>query len=350
MTDPSRPVDAAPTSPVQPGPVTPAGHDASQGEAAAMTPAPIAGAPAAEVVDVTTVAPSAATAGAAPAVDPAPPAAPPPAQPLPLPPQAPVSVAAGAPAAPPLPGMAAASVPGQPAPPPAGQPAPPPLVSRQDIAQAASAEFAEVTAFTRGVLARLDPTGWRGTIAVAASLAILVIGMQFLNAIIPVPARGSQPGTGPGPGTGGTVTTPGTPLELTSGVRIYPQAGWREEAREGPTVRLSNGEVALFVSVFPYTGNAAELFAIYVRDVLQGQAQQLNAPRPTVIQAGGGRVGVRGAFSGLFKDQTGAIEGQLTTMMLSNGTGIVFDARGLEGGVARAMRDLDVMVTTTEVR
>jgi hypothetical protein len=268
---------------------------------------------------------------------------------LPLPPAAPAGTVAPPGARPPAwPGVAAA--PGEAAPPPVAQPAPPPLLSRADIAQATTAEIAEVTAFTRGVLARLDPTGWRGTIAVAASLAVLVIGMQFLNAIIPVPTRGSQPGTGPGPGTGGTVTTPGTPLEIASGVRIYPQSGWREEAREGPTVRLSNGEVALFVSVFPFGGNAAELFSIYVRDVLQGQAQQLSPPNPAVIQAGGGRVGVRGAFSGLFKDQTGAIEGQLTTMMLGNGTGIVFDARGLEGGVARALRDLDVMFTTTEVR
>ena len=113
-------------------------------------------------------------------------------------------------------------------------------------------------------------------------------------------------------------------------------------------MRLQKGSVVLDVRVTQFTGDHVALLTAYVNQILQPDAQQLNVNGVTVVPING-RTGARATYLGLFNGVTGAVEGELTTLVSAGGVGVIVDAWGAQGSLTTAIDEVHVMVNTIEV-
>jgi hypothetical protein len=191
---------------------------------------------------------------------------------------------------------------------------------------------------TRSVMARFDPTGVRPTMLVAGVIVALFFGAQLVNAVLPAPGAGP----GPQPQPGGAVDI--GPL------RVSLAPGW--QAVDGPLgPRLARGSVAIDFQVDAFDGDAASLYRVFVEQALAPHATGFSATDPSLVQVGSGIAGARGAYAGVFGTgaSDGQVEGQLTVFVV-DGTGVVIDAWGPMGTLRPLLSDVELMISTIEVR
>ena len=100
----------------------------------------------------------------------------------------------------------------------------------------------------------------------------------------------------------------------------------------------------------PFEGDAAAL-AAEVRDELLGESlEQLSvSDRLTSIPLEGGAVGQRFTFVGIDADSGGAVEGEVTAVVSSEGQGVVFIGLAPEGLLAFIDGDLHTMIAAAAV-
>lgn len=214
-----------------------------------------------------------------------------------------------------------------------------------------------VAAQGRAVLARLDPTGWRPTITVAAVILALVFGVQIVNAALPVPS-GLQNGPG-NPSGPGTPSGPGSPIVVgNNNVVVYPRQGWSQLQLPSPQtsvdgLRLQKGAAVFDLRLFTIAGGtqantgASDLATYYVQAVLGPGASQLQTSTPQQVPVNG-VTGVRVTYLGNFNGVQQPIEGQVTAFV--RGTqGLVVDGWANQGQLSGAVDDIEQMIQTIEV-
>ena len=151
----------------------------------------------------------------------------------------------------------------------------------------------------------------------------------------------------------GALETPsGPPAGFPGVVVVRPLVGWaivgRAEANGWPFVRLTRGAGNLDVAVRRGEGavppGPVAYANRYLDEVLRPGVEQLSvAERLEPLTLDGDRRAVRFRYAGLVPDTRAPIEGEVTVVLTSTGTGVVFDAWAPEGllpyvvGDARAM-------------
>ena len=223
-----------------------------------------------------------------------------------------------------------------------GQPAPQSVAA----AEAAARDAAQQIAMRgRAWWGQLDPTGKRPTLLVAAALVALVIGSQFLNALVPV-SRG-----GGGGGGGGGQPAAGVPVAIGNGVWVTPPPGWVAVGTPVglPGVRFQRGATTVEVGIASFSASPHELLTAYVNQVLAPTAQDVKVSEPVNVRAGNGRPTARSIYTASFKDVGTAVDGELSTQV-ENGIGIVVNGYAPKGQLAGSLAEVHAFVDTIEVR
>jgi hypothetical protein len=194
---------------------------------------------------------------------------------------------------------------------------------------------------------QLDPTGKRPTLIVAAVLIVLVIGSQFLNALVPVSA-GADNGL---PGDAQRQPANGSPVDIGNGVRVTPPAGWvAVGAPVGlPGVRFQRGAITVEVGIAAFSASPRDLVLAYVNSVFAPAVQDVKVSAVSTGVAGNGRPTARATYAASFKDFGTAVEGELSGQVSPNGIGIVVNAYGPQGQLAGSLDDVHAFVDTIEV-
>ncbi len=233
-------------------------------------------------------------------------------------------------------------IPGAPPPPPAapGYGAPP----IGDLISSLGAQ-------SRVILSRLDPTGWRPTIAVAVVILSLFFGMQIVDGAIPIPGAPTNPG---GPVT---PSGPGNPIVVSNSVLVYPLGGWAQASTQGTNhVQLQKGAVVFDLYVFPVSNvsstSAASVLDAYVQQSLQQNSSQLQTTAKQQVAVNGvtgSRLGYVGNFGSL-----GVIEGEVTSFVrqspAAGSVAIVVDGWATQGQLSSGINEIEQMIQTVEVR
>jgi hypothetical protein len=138
-----------------------------------------------------------------------------------------------------------------------------------------------------------------------------------------------------------------TPVVILGNATITPAEGWEvaERFRDPEGVRLTTGTATLDAVGLPFDGSPEELFDDYLANVLTPQASQIHtAEQLEIVHLDIGFTAVRGFYFGVFGERNSSIEGELTTVLIPDGIGIVFDGWA-ETGSYRLVRDeVDTMV------
>jgi hypothetical protein len=199
---------------------------------------------------------------------------------------------------------------------------------------------------------QLDPTNRRPTIYVAIAIIALVIGSQFLNALVPIP-RGGVGGGGGGGGGGGQPGL-GNPVDIGNGVRVTPPAGWVPVGNPTglPGLKFQKGPILVEVGIASFTSSPKDLLVAYVNQILAPSAQDAKVSAAQTGTAGNGRPTARATYTGSFKEFGTAVEGELSTQVVTvgnTGIGIVVNAYGPQGTLAGSLTDVHTFVDTIEV-
>lgn len=227
-----------------------------------------------------------------------------------------------------------------PAPPPAAaQPLPPAAPPAPSAVAPAPVRSSILTSFRPPNWLSLDPGGWRGTIALAASLALLVFGTQIINAAIPAPGATRPSDLGEG-------------VTVSKRLVVHPVSGWKVDARLAnmPGVRLARGAASLDVRETTFTGGGGGKFlAAYVKEVIAPDSTQFDLVSVDNVVIGGRFNAVRATYVGQFKNVAGLVEGQMTGIVFDDGLAIVFDAWASQGTLAGSLPDVQRMIETMEI-
>jgi hypothetical protein len=234
---------------------------------------------------------------------------------------------------------------------PGGPPPPPPPAAPGYGAPPIGDLLSSLGAQSRVLLSRLDPTGWRPTIAVAAVILCLVFGMQIVDGAIPVPGAPTNPG---GPGT---PSGPGNPIVVADNVLVYPLAGWAQASTtDASHLQLQKGAVVFDLYVYPVSNvsstSAASVLDAYVQQSLRQNSSQLQVSATQQVAVNGvtgSRLGYVGNFANL-----GVIEGEVTSFIrqsqAAGSVDIVVDAWATQGQLASGVNDVEQMIQTVAVR
>ncbi len=225
----------------------------------------------------------------------------------------------------------------------------PPAVAAAEAAARAAA--AQMTLRGRAWLGQLDPTNRKPTLIVAGLLLALVLGSQFINALIPIPRSTGVPG---GPPNGGPQPGLGNPVDIGNGVRLTPPAGWVPVGNPAglPGVKFQKGATTVEVGIASFSASPKDLLVAYVNQVLAPSAQDAKVSAATTGNAGNGRPTARATYTGSFKDFGTAVEGELTTQVVTigqNGIGIVVNAYAPQGQLTGSLGDVHAFADTIEV-
>lgn len=144
---------------------------------------------------------------------------------------------------------------------------------------------------------------------------------------------------------------PQPPVDVAPGVRVAPAEGWvvADRFRDPPGVRLTTGSATLDVFAPAFPGSAAELFDAYVEQVLDPAAEQLSVGDPQEVVLASGLVAVRGGYVGVFSGVAAPVEGEVTAVVGSGGTTVVFDGWAGQGLLAQAVDEMREMIDGAEV-
>jgi hypothetical protein len=227
---------------------------------------------------------------------------------------------------------------------PVGEQAPSPAVAAAEATARDAA--AQITARGGAWWGQLDPTGKRPTIIVAIALVALVLGSQFLNALVPVSA-----GSGGG-GAGSQRPPAGAPVDIGNGIRVTPPAAWEPVATPMglPGVRFQRGACTTEVGIAGFDASPKDLLVAYVNQVLAPGTQNVNVSAAATGVGGNGRPIARATYTGASKDLGTAVEGEITTQVTPGGIGIIVNAYAPQGQLAGCLGEVHQFVDTIEVR
>jgi hypothetical protein len=145
----------------------------------------------------------------------------------------------------------------------------------------------------------------------------------------------------------------GRPVGVAGLVRIRPLSGWElvQRGRIGgiPLARLTRGSANLDVAAGRVEDDAVRLASGYVDGVLRDQLPTVSISRPSTVQLASGAAGVRFGYVGSGSGSSTPIEGQVTVVVTSVGTGVVFDAWAPEGLFSFALGDIQTMIDRAEI-
>jgi hypothetical protein len=183
-----------------------------------------------------------------------------------------------------------------------------------------------------------------------ALAVLLVVGVVSLGGLI---TTGETEETLAQTGVG---TDPGEerrkPVVVLGGVTITPLEGWEEAERfEGPEgVRLTKGAATLDAVGLPFQGTPEDLFDAYVSDVLSRDASQLqSAEQLEIVHLDVGFTAARGFYFGVFGERNAPIEGELTTVLIPDGIGIVLDGWAETGSYQLLRHEVNQMIQRMQV-
>jgi hypothetical protein len=165
-------------------------------------------------------------------------------------------------------------------------------------------------------------------------LAVVSLGGLFAAGAAEETLAEGDPGADPGPAARPSVVVVGT-------VTIMPLEGWEEAERfqDPEGIRLTKGTGTLDALGFSFQGSPEELFDEYVLNVLAPQASQIRTTEQLeIVHLDAGFTAVRGFYFGVFGERNASIEGELTTVLVPGGTGVVFDGWA-ETGSYQFVRD-----------
>ena len=145
----------------------------------------------------------------------------------------------------------------------------------------------------------------------------------------------------------------GRPLTVAGAVRVQPLTAWefagRYETAGVPGARLTRGSGNLDVLAAPFAGTVSSLARSYADRVLRpGARVQISAGLEPVRTAGGNVAG-RFSYVGVFDRGGSPIEGEVTVVVSSAGTGVVFDAWAPEGLLQYVRGDVATMEADAEI-
>jgi hypothetical protein len=174
----------------------------------------------------------------------------------------------------------------------------------------------------------------------AAAIAILVLGSQFLNGAIPV--RG---------GLDDPLAPPGSPIEITDRVTIEPAPGWTLSERfdEIDGIRLSRGEIAIDVWVTTFPDSPEALVEAWADEILEPDSSTLSTSAPEAITVADAYPGATASYIGIFTGVATPIEGILVGIVFVDDLAIVVDAWGPEGGLSPAIDDVRLTLHSLDV-
>jgi hypothetical protein len=203
----------------------------------------------------------------------------------------------------------------------------------------------------------LDPRGWRTTMIVAAIMIGTVVGVNVVNAAIPLPAE-TTGAVEPGPGVPGSTpqaddpaapdtgpVAPGTPVDVGSGVAVYPPEGWTVTGSEQGQVVLQKGGVVALVLAGAYDGTPAELEAEYSKAFFEANGQ-FSSGDPQSTEIGNGIPAVAVGYTGV--SDGNQLDGVMA-IGVASGTGVVVNAFAPSGALEPVVADLDSLVTTLQL-
>lgn len=145
---------------------------------------------------------------------------------------------------------------------------------------------------------------------------------------------------------------PRKPVVVLGSVSITPLEGWEEAERfQEPTgVRLTKGAGSLDAVGLPFQGTPEDLFDAYVSDVLSREASELQtAERLEIVHLDIGFTAVRGFYFGVFGERNAPIEGELTTVLIPGGIGVVLDGWAETGSYQFLRHEVNEMIQRIQV-
>ena len=176
---------------------------------------------------------------------------------------------------------------------------------------------------------------WLPTIAVAAVIGFVVLGGYVTAAALSSPA--------------------GRPETVNGIVTVQPLSDWafagRFESPVGPGIRFTRGSGTLDAFAAPFPGDARALAERYATDVLEPEADRLSvSPNLETVRLPSGATAVRFSYIGVFGEAGGGpIEGEVTAVVSSSGSGVVFDGWAPQGVLRFVLGDEHTMIDRARV-
>ncbi len=186
---------------------------------------------------------------------------------------------------------------------------------------------------------------WLPTLSVL--VVVVVVSLGGLVAVGETQGTLAQTDLGTDPGG-----EPRKPVVVLGSVTITPLRGWEEAERfEKPEgVRLTKGVATLDAVGLPFQGTPEDLFEAYVSDVLTSEASQLqSAKQLEIVHLDVGFTAVRGFYFGVFGERNAQIEGELTTVLIPEGIGIVLDGWAETGSYQFLRHEVNQMIQRMQV-
>lgn len=152
----------------------------------------------------------------------------------------------------------------------------------------------------------------------------------------------------------------GDPIPVTGSVAIRPAEGWTPGeglslTLEGPGVTLEGIRIDAGVAHLDVVGAAGapqpvDIWNLYVQEFLALEAEQLQTSEQLEsFTTATGAQGVRGSYVGVFPGVSSPLEGEISAVLLPDGTGVIADGWAPDGQLAPALEDMQAMVDSLEV-
>jgi hypothetical protein len=187
---------------------------------------------------------------------------------------------------------------------------------------------------------------WLPTLSVLVVVAVISLGGLIVTGETEETLAQTDPGTDPGGGE------PRKPVVVLGSVTITPLRGWEEAERfqEPEGVRLTKGVATLDAVGLPFQGTPEDLFDAYISNVLTGEASQLQtAEQLDLVHLDVGFTAVRGFYFGVFGERNAPIEGEVTTVLIPGGIGIVLDGWAETGSYQLLRHEVNQMIQRMQV-
>ena len=197
-----------------------------------------------------------------------------------------------------------------------------------------------------GLLARLEPAGWRVTIIVFILMIAGIGGVNLLDAIIPVPA-----GTVGGTSSGGTSTgptgptDPGVAIDVHNGYQVYAPDGWQIVENDSQGLYLGKGSGVIAIQTQAFDGSLSDFEAAYRTVEFAATGAGTAATDPTQGTIGGGVPALVVSYT--MATDKGQIDGAYVAG-LRGGVGIIVDLVTPSGSIDRYADDLNQLLRTVQ--
>ena len=141
----------------------------------------------------------------------------------------------------------------------------------------------------------------------------------------------------------------GPPVDVGRAVRLQPLSGWAV-AEHGPrSIRLTRGGGNLD-AVLGTASSAPQLLTRYLHLLDRSPSQVSLSPTVTSVTLDSGLHGLRASYVGLIPSrEVTSVEGEITAVVLPDGTGVIFDGWAPKGLFSYVDRDLERMTASAQI-